>query len=114
MRYLAFDECITGLIIGLASRSSEVATHKLLCDTEAIERIVNHAERAPGKPTEKDGFIPKKKWDGKKVPHPDSGQYGYPDNTGAVWVPTGEKAHRGPHWDVIDKDGNHANVLPKK
>lgn len=71
---------------------------------------------APGKPTEKDGFIPPKKWDGKKVPHPETGQYGYPDKYGSIWVPSGlgNLAHGGPHWDVIDKHGDHRNVRPKR
>lgn len=70
--------------------------------------------QAPGKPTEKDGFIPPKKWDGEKVRHPKTGQYGYPDKNGKVWVPTGvgPRAHGGPHWDVIDPQGKHKNILP--
>lgn len=70
--------------------------------------------QAPGKPTEKDGFIPPKKWDGKKVCHPETGQYGWPDKKGNVWVPTGPGplAHGGPHWDVVDKYGDHKNVMP--
>lgn len=74
----------------------------------------NQGAQAPGKPTENDGFVPKKNWDGKKVKHPKTGQVGWPDKKGDVWVPTGvgPLAHRGPHWDVIDKKGKHRNVLP--
>jgi|GEM_PF-6306856 len=71
--------------------------------------------------TLKDGFIPPKNWDGKKVRHPQTGQYGYPDNKGRVWVPTGlggaapgttGNAHGGPHWDVVDKSGKgYENVI---
>ena len=36
---------------------------------------------------------------------------------GGVWVPTGSAdaplSHGGPHWDVVDKHGNHRNVRPK-
>jgi hypothetical protein len=72
----------------------------------------NNGAQAPGIPTEKDGFIPKKNWDGKKVRHPKTGQVGWPDERSSVWVPTGPKAHRGPHWDVVDRKGKHRNVLP--
>lgn len=71
--------------------------------------------QAPGKPTENDGFIPPKKWSGEKVKHPKTGQVGWPDKGGSVWVPTGPGplAHGGPHWDVISKDGkSHINVMP--
>lgn len=78
------------------------------------EASTHHEVREPGQPTGKDGYYPPKKWDGKRVRHPDSGQVGYPDQKGNVWVPTGTGplAHRGPHWDVIDKSGKHRNVLP--
>lgn len=61
--------------------------------------------KEPGIPTEEDGFIPKKNWDGEKIRHPKTGQIGYPDNEGGVWIPTGigPLAHGGPHWDHIDK-----------
>lgn len=70
--------------------------------------------QAPGLPRAEDGYTPPKNWDGKKVKHPQTGQWGYPDKKGDVWVPTGvgPLAHRGPHWDVIDKNGDHRNVLP--
>jgi len=71
--------------------------------------------QAPGKPTEKDGYVPPKKWDGKKVKHPKTGQVGYPDKKGNVWVPTGpgSSAHGSPHWDVVSEDGkNHWNIVP--
>lgn len=77
------------------------------------EEKTNDAQ-APGKPTKEDGFVPPKRWDGKKVRHPKTGQYGWPDDKGKVWVPTGPGAlaHGGPHWDVIDKSGDHINVMP--
>lgn len=69
--------------------------------------------QAPGKPTEDDGYIPPKKWDGKKIKDPNGGGFGWPDRRGNIWIPTGPKAHRGPHWDVQDpKTGRHRNVLP--
>jgi len=69
--------------------------------------------QAPGKPTENDGYYPPKRWDGKKVKNPHGHGVGWPDTKGHVWVPTGPKAHRGPHWDVQDpKTGRHRNVLP--
>ena len=69
--------------------------------------------QAPGKPTEKDGYIPPKKWDDKKVKHPKTGQCGYPDKKGNVWVPTGPKGHGGPHWDVVKPNGtDYDNISP--
>jgi hypothetical protein len=69
--------------------------------------------QAPGKPTKEDGYTPPKKWDGKKVKNPEDGGYGWPDKKGHIWIPTGPKAHRGPHWDVQDpKTGRHRNILP--
>ena len=69
-------------------------------------------DRAPGEPTEKDGFKPKKGWDGKKVPTPRG--YGYPDKDGNVWVPTGKGplAHGGEHWDVQRPGGGYTNKYP--
>ena len=77
--------------------------------------------KAPGIPTDKEGYIPPKNWDGKLVK---TGKgYGYPDEKGNVWVPTGlagslsgttGPAHGGPHWDVQSKDGKHINIYPKK
>lgn len=71
--------------------------------------------QAPGKPTEKDGYKPPKKWDGKKVKNPNGSGSGWPDHKGNVWVPTGNGplAHGGPHWDVQNpKTGKHKNILP--
>ena len=80
---------------------------------EPTEDFLDDAQ-APGKPTEDDGYKPPKKWDGKKAKHPKTGQHGYPDKKGKVWVPTGpgSLAHGGPHWDVINKDGGHENIMP--
>lgn len=81
---------------------------------EKISILYNYM-RAPWQPTENDRFFPDKKWDGKTRKHPKTGQVGYPDRKGNIWVPTGEnpsRAHGKPHWDVIDKDGNCTNVLP--
>jgi hypothetical protein len=82
-------------------------------ETKPKQSKQNDAQ-APGKPTEEDGYSPPKKWDGKKVKHTKTGQYGWPDNKGKVWVSTGPGplAHGGPHWDVTDKNGNHINIMP--
>lgn len=78
-------------------------------DDEKKQKGIRYSEKgdienaqAPGKPTEKDGFRPAKNWDGKKVKHFPTGQYGWPDKRGAIWIPTPNtgKAHGGPHWDV--------------
>lgn len=70
--------------------------------------------QAPGKPKESDGFIPPKNWEEKREPHPLNGQYGWKDENGDYWIPTGHKptAHGGKHWDVIDRKGRHRNVYP--
>ncbi|MHB9020195.1 MAG: polymorphic toxin type 37 domain-containing protein [Minisyncoccota bacterium] len=65
----------------------------------------------PGKPTEKDGFFPPKKWDGEKVPS-SNGKIGWQDKNGSIWVPSGAAGHGGPHWDVQHADGSYDNVYP--
>lgn len=73
------------------------------------------ADRAPGKPTDLDGFIPPKKWDGKKKKAPNNRGHGYPHEDGGVWVPTGDDGHGGPHWDVQYPRGHfppYKNVYP--
>lgn len=88
---------------------------------EEVKSIIRCEAKAPGKPTEKDGFKPKKGWDGEtlvrapKSPH----KKGYPHEDGSVWVPTGRdtnnvRQHGGPHWDVEYPDGSHRNARPKK
>ncbi len=83
-------------------------------ETDTKQKNKNNDAQAPGKSTKVDGFIPAKKWSGKKVKHPKTGQYGYPNKKGNVWVPTGPGplAHGGPHWDVVDKAGNGKNIMP--
>ena len=78
------------------------------------EENKNDDAQAPGMPTENDGYTPSKNWDGEKKRHSKTGQYGWPDKDGKIWVPTGPgpRAHGGPHWDVVDKKGKHDNVLP--
>jgi hypothetical protein len=114
---------VAGLVIRLACNDG-FPSYKIHLNTCEIERSFNSPTmhlndkeqdaQAPGKPTEDDGFVPKKNWDGKKVRHPKTGQHGWPDKKGSVWVATGHGplAHRGPHWDVIDLKGKHKNVLP--
>jgi hypothetical protein len=67
--------------------------------------------QAPGKPTQKDGYVPPKNYDGKKVKTKKG--YGWKDENGKVWIPTGPKGHGGPHWDVQSKDGKtYENIMP--
>lgn len=71
--------------------------------------------KAPGLPTEEDGFKPKKKWDGKLVKNPNGFGWGFPDEHGNIWVPTGQGTgvHE-PHWDVQNpRTGKHTNRYPK-
>ena len=97
-----------------AEKNDEVALSiEFCCEQDRKDIYYTKDAQAPGKPTENDGFYPPKRWDGKKVKNPTGGGFGYPDQKGHVWVPTGPKAHRGPHWDVQDpKTGKHRNVLP--
>ena len=72
-----------------------------------------YAEKSPGKPTEKDGFKPDKKQGDKLVKNPNGQGKGWLDEKGEVWVPTGNDAHGGPHWDVQNaRTGRHRNVYP--
>lgn len=69
------------------------------------------AQKKPGIPIGVPGFKPPKNWDGKKRPHPETGQYGFPDASGRIWVPAND--HGGPHYDVVDRDGNsYDNIYP--
>ncbi len=76
----------------------------------------NEDAQAPGCPTEADGFKPKKNWNGEKVKNPNGPGYGWPDNKGNVWVPTGpgSSAHGGPHWDVQipGRANDYINIYP--
>ncbi|CAG8510698.1 3085_t:CDS:1 [Funneliformis mosseae] len=81
-----------------------------------LKNIICYA-KAPGKPTEKNGYEKPKNWDGKLKKAPKSNRKGYPDRKGSVWVPTGENSdnpnsHGGPHWDVEHPDGSYDNVYP--
>ena len=111
---------VVGLMVKAFSDNKKVKYH-LYFEKEEIDRCIqknaqdkdkNDDAQAPGKPTEEDGFAPKNKWDGKKVKHPKTGQCGWHDEKGNVWVPTGPKGHGGPHWDKIDKKGRRKNIFP--
>ena len=74
--------------------------------------------KAPGRPSEADGFKPPKGGD-NWVPNPNPGKggtsWGWQDSKGDVWCPTGQggNAHGGPHWDVQTPGGDYRNVKPK-
>lgn len=121
---------VGGLVIGSVAGiiwkkivGGKIVDYKLSFDTCAIEKhrkkydivcLNNKSDdaQAPGKPTKDDGFIPPKKWDGKKVKNPNGPGYGWPDKKGNVWVPTGPNGHGGPHWDVQKPNGDYENVVP--
>ena len=75
--------------------------------------------KAPGKPSEADGFKPPKGGD-NWVPNPNPGKggssWGWEDAKGDVWCPTGQggTSHGGPHWDVQTPGGGYRNVKPQK
>lgn len=113
---------IVGYIVSICIKN-KVKKYRAVFDIHAIQANLeynkaasedkNNEAQAPGKPTEDDGFVPKKNWDGKKVRHPKTGQVGWPDNKGSVWVPTGPNGHGGPHWDVVKPNGiDYDNVYP--
>jgi hypothetical protein len=120
----ALAGCFIGYVINALVGNNKVPHYKLEFNIDAIEEQFkqnidqaskNDNAQAPGKPTEKDGFIAPKRWDGKKVRHPKNGKVGWPDKDGKVWVPTGPGplAHGGPHWDVQHPDGKtYDNVYP--
>ena len=70
-------------------------------------------EKAPGKPTENDGFKPDKKQGDRLVKNPNGHGKGWLDKNGEVWVPTGNDGHGGAHWDVQNpRTGGHRDVYP--
>ena len=75
--------------------------------------------KAPGKPTEADGFKdPKGGESWVRNPNPARGgsSHGWLDAKGDVWCPSGlgGRAHGGPHWDVQTPGGDYRNVKPKQ
>jgi hypothetical protein len=114
---------IIGGLVGIVVKqftTGAIPQYKLLFNTNEIEKqFIEHNNKnddaqAPGKPTEKDGYNPPKKWDGKKVRNPNGPGYGWPDKKGRVWVPSGPNGHGGPHWDVQypTKGRNYVNIVP--
>ncbi|MBM17582.1 MAG: hypothetical protein CL947_00765 [Epsilonproteobacteria bacterium] len=113
--------CIAGVWIGtkIFKRSSQkdksefdvqITTSCDFCIDKDDGNFYIQDAQAPGKPTEHDGFIPKKNWDGKKVRHRRG--HGWPDEKGSIWIPTGPNRHGGPHWDVQHPDGTYDNIVP--
>ncbi|MBI2344448.1 hypothetical protein HYV10_00040 [Candidatus Dependentiae bacterium] len=92
----------------ISFKPSEIASFK--DDNKHEEQEKSNGAQAPGKPTENDGFIPKKNWDGKKIRHPKG--FGWPDKKGSVWIPSGPNGHGCPHWDVQHPNGDYDNVVP--
>jgi len=78
-----------------------------------------YGPKAPGRPTEADGYFPPKGGD-NWVPNPNpkkgGASHGWQDIKGDVWCPTGQggRAHSGPHWDVQTPGGDYRNVKPKR
>ncbi|KAK6330962.1 hypothetical protein TWF718_003156 [Orbilia javanica] len=115
----------------LLAGSALVATERAIRDrnVDSFEEVLRkRAEiiakeespaKAPGKPTEKDGFIEPKGSGGLKAPPGGGNKKGWQDKKGNTWYPTGpgsgdgtKQPHGGPHWDVVDPRGNHWNVYP--
>lgn len=99
-------------VIGISSDASISATGQ--SDQSPIDISFDFSGKggaqAPGMPTINDGYKPPKNWDGKKVRSPRG--YGWPDNRGNIWVPSGPNGHGGPHWDVQKPDGDYENIVP--
>jgi|GEM_PF-1890225 len=68
--------------------------------------------KAPGKPGKAEGFAGPK--NGEQWGQAKNGEWGWVDDEGNVWVPTGKgnRAHGGPHWDVQKPNGGYENVYP--
>ena len=74
--------------------------------------------KAPGKPGKEEGFQDPK--GGEKWGRAPNGKWGWVDNKGNVWVPTGQgsAAHgrggglKGAHWDKQHPSGGYTNVYP--
>jgi hypothetical protein len=75
--------------------------------------------KAPGRPSEAEGFEPPKGGD-KWVENPNGRGYGWLGSDGRVWVPTGPVdpskgiSHGGPHWDVQTggRRPSYENIFP--
>lgn len=67
--------------------------------------------KAPGKPGSAEGFEDPP--GGEQWGQAPNGEWGWVDDNGNVWVPTGQGggAHGGPHWDV-QTGGGYINVYP--
>ncbi|WNE40697.1 MAG: hypothetical protein mread185_000154 [Mycoplasmataceae bacterium] len=74
-----------------------------------VERLF--ADKAPGKPTEKDGYVPDRQKGEKLVKNPNGKGKGWLDKKGNVWVPN-DKGHGGPNWEVQAPNGDHWHVYP--
>jgi len=106
-----------GTFLGYQWHKKNREKYNIIIEPQFYENDTYHVNdaQAPGMPTEKDGYYPPKKWDGKKKTHPITGAVGWPDKKGKVWVPTGvgPKAHGGPHWDVQYPNGiDYDKYLP--
>ncbi len=111
----AIAEALAGMVTGTIIGAS---VGQVLSDTFFAKAPDNaydpNGPKAPGKPGEADGFKDPKggeNW----VPNPNGRGYGWEADDGRVWVPTGPKAHGGPHWDVQNpKDkSDYENKRPK-
>lgn len=75
--------------------------------------------KAPGRPTEGDGFLPPKggaNWVPNPNPKQGGSSHGWEDIKDDIWCPTGQggRAHGGSHWDVQTPGGDYRNVKPKR
>lgn len=86
---------LLGCVVKTCS-TNQVREYTLVFDPELVRAHIlqNSAEnqhkddsaQAPGMPTEKDGYVPPKKWDGKKVKNPNGrGGWGWPDDKKVVF-----------------------------
>ncbi|EPS45264.1 hypothetical protein H072_744 [Dactylellina haptotyla CBS 200.50] len=84
-------------------------------DDEEFDDKKTDDAKAPGKPTEADGYVASKRGD-RLVREEDGKRKGWEDKKGDLWIPTGpgRLAHGGPHWDVQKKRGGYTNVYPNR
>ncbi len=104
-----------GITAGQALLGAGAATGGAIVFMNGIPKDAKdpNGAKAPGKPGPAEGFKDPKggeRW----VKNPNGRGYGWLDDKGRVWVPSGQgaSAHGGPQWDVQTPGGGYDNVYP--
>jgi len=114
------SQAVLGIVV-IASTKGEVSGEGIAIVAAGIENITNslfntkqqYSYAKSGIPQAKDGFKPRKNWNGLKVRSPNGPEWGYPDKNGDVWVPQQHApGTHAPHWDVQHPGGGYTPVYP--